>query len=133
MADQSWILIFSVGFFIVALGFSAAIFFLIYASMEIRRAAAAFREFLKNTEDRMNPVLKETEQTLKSLRKVSDDVGTATGNVRELSDAAYEIVENVKALSSIVHDVREGVSLRVFGIKAGVKAALNVLLKELRS
>lgn len=133
MADQSWVIILSVGFFIMALGFSAAIFFLIYASLEIRRAAAAFREFLKDTEDKIEPVLKETEQTLKSLRKVSDDVGIATGNVRELSDAAYEITENVKALSSIVHDVREGVSLRVFGIKAGVKAAMNVLLKELRS
>ncbi|MBI5214106.1 MAG: DUF948 domain-containing protein [Nitrospirae bacterium] len=133
MADQSWVVILSVGFFIMALGFSAAIFFLIYASLEIRRAAADFREFLKNTEDKMDPVLKETEQTLKSLRKVSDDVGTATGNVRELSDAAYEIVENVKALSGIVHGVREGISLRAFGIKAGVKAALNVLLKELRN
>ncbi len=132
MADQSWIIILSVGFFIMALGFSAAIFFLIYASVEIRRAAAAFKEFLKNTEDRIQPVLAETEQTLKSLRKVSDDVGTATGNVRELSDSVYEIVENVKALSGIVHDVREGVSLRVFGIKAGFKAALNVLLRELK-
>jgi len=43
MADQSWVIILSVGFFIMALGFSAAIFFLIYASLEIRRISSALR------------------------------------------------------------------------------------------
>ncbi|MDI6728664.1 MAG: DUF948 domain-containing protein [Thermodesulfovibrionales bacterium] len=131
MDSQSWILILSVGFFIMTLGFIAAIGFLIYASLEIRKAAQTFKEFLKNTEERINPVLEETEQTLKSLRKVSDDVATVTENARNFSGALYEIVDNLRALSSIVHDVREGVSLRVLGVKAGVKTALNVLIKEL--
>lgn len=131
MDSQSWILIISVGFIIMALGFIAAIGFLIYASLEIRRAAQTFREFLKNTEERINPVLEETEQTLKSLKKVSDDVGTVTENARNFSVALYEIVDNLRALSSIVHDVREGMSLRVLGVKAGIKTALNVLIKEL--
>ncbi|WP_333652154.1 DUF948 domain-containing protein [Dissulfurispira sp.] len=133
MNSQSWILIMSVGFFIMTLGFIAAIGFLIYASLEIRRAAQTFKEFLKNTEERINPVLEETEQTLKSLRKVSDDVGTVTENARNFSGALYEIVDNLRALSSIVHDVREGMSLRVLGVKAGIKTALNVLIKELMS
>ncbi len=131
MDSQSWILILSVGFFIMTLGFIAAIGFLIYASLEIRKAAQTFKEFLKNTEERINPVLEETEQTLKSLRKVSDDMATVTENARNFSGALYEIVDNLRALSSIVHDVREGVSLRVLGVKAGVKTALNVLIKEL--
>lgn len=133
MDSQSWILILSAGFFIMALGFIAVMGFLIYASLEIRRAAQAFKEFLKNTEGRINPVLEETEQTLKSLKKVSDDVGTATENVKNFSSAMYEIGDNIRALSSIVHDVREGVSARVLGVKAGIKTALNVLLKELMS
>jgi methyl-accepting chemotaxis protein len=133
MNSQSWILIMIVGFFIMALGFIAAIGFLVYASLEIRRAAQTFKEFLKNTEERINSVLEETEQTLKSIRKVSDDMGTATENVRNFSGAMHEIVDNVRALSSIVHDVREGMSLRVLGVKAGIKTALNVLLKELMS
>jgi uncharacterized protein YoxC len=133
MDSQSWIVIMSVGFFIMALGFIAAIGFLIYASLEIRRAAQAFKEFLENTEERINPVLEETEQALKSLRKVSDDVGTVTENVRNFSGAMYEIVDNLRALSSIVHDVREGMSLRVSGVKAGIKTALEVLIKSLRS
>lgn len=131
MDSQSWIVIISVGFFIIVFGFIAAIGFLIYASLEIRRAAQTFKEFLKNTEERINPVLEETEQTLKSIRKVSDDVGTVTENVRNFSGAMHEIVDNLRALSSIVHDVREGVSLRVLGVKAGIKTALNVMIKEL--
>ncbi len=132
MDSQSWIIIMSLGFFIMALGFLTVIGFLIYASVEIRRAAASFREFLKNTEERIQPVLEETEHTLKSLRKVSDDVGTATENVRNFSSAVYEIVDNVKALSGIVSDLRGGVNLRVLGVKAGIKAALNVLIKQIK-
>ncbi len=133
MNSQSWILILSVGFFIITLGFIAAIGFLIYASLEIRRAAQAFKEFLQNTEERINPVLEETEQTLKSLRKVSDDVGTITENVRNFSGAMHEIVDNLRALSSIVYNVREGVSLRVLGVKAGIKTALEVLIRSLKN
>lgn len=132
MDNQFWIIIMGTGFFIMALGFLAAIGFLIYASLEIRRAASAFKEFLKNTEERMKPVLEETEQTLKSLRNVSDDVGTATENVRNFSDAVYEIVDNVRALSGIVSDLRGGVNLRVLGVKAGIKAALNVLIRQIK-
>lgn len=128
---MSLMIILGVGFFIIAIGFLVAIGFLIYASVEIRRVAVSFREFLKNTEERMKPVLDETEQTLKSIRKVSDDVGTATGNVRNFSSAMYEIAHNVRALSGIISDLKEGVSLRALGVKAGFKAALDVLVKQL--
>lgn len=64
---------------------------------------------------------------------MSDDVGTVTENARNFSGALYEIVDNLRAISSIVHDVREGMSLRVSGVKAGIKTALEVLIKSLRS
>ncbi|MCL5061925.1 MAG: DUF948 domain-containing protein [Nitrospiraceae bacterium] len=132
MDNQSWVVILSMGFFIMIVGFLAAIGFLIYASVEIRRAANTFKEFLKNAEERLNPVIEEAEQTLKSLRKVSDDVGTATENVRNFSGAMHEIVDNVRVLSGIVSDLREGLSLRVLGVKAGIKTALNVLIKQFK-
>ena len=133
MDNQLWVVTLSIGFFIMALGFLAAIGFLIYASFEIRRAASAFKEFLKNAEERINPVLDETEHTLKSLKKISDDVGTVTDNIKNFSGAMYEIVANVRTLSGIISDLREGVNLRVLGVKEGIKAAMNVLIKELRS
>lgn len=132
MDNQSWVVILSIGFFIIIVGFLAAIGFLIYASVEIRRAANTFKEFLKNAEERLNPVIEEAEQTLKSLRKVSDNVGTATENVRNFSGAMHEIVDNVRVLSGIVSDLREGLSLRVLGVKAGIKTALNVLIKQFK-
>lgn len=131
MDNRLWVVILSIGFFIMLIGFLAAIGFLIYASVEIRRAANTLKEFLKNAEERINPVLEEAEQTLKSIRKVSDDMGTATENVRNFSGAMHEIVDNVRTLSGIVSDLREGLSLRVLGVKAGIKTALNVLIKEL--
>lgn len=132
MGDQTLIVILSIGFFIIALGFLTAAGFLIYASVEIRRAANAFNEFLKNTETRLNPVLGEAEQSLKSLRKVSDDIGTATENVKNFSAAMHDIVDNIRAISGIVSDVRQGVSLRALGVKAGIKAAMDVLIKQVK-
>lgn len=132
MLNQSVVIILIIGFFVLLIGFLVAIGFFIYASLELKRVSASFREFLKNTEDRMKPVLEETEQMLKSIRKVSDDVGKVTGNVQSFSESMNEIAKNLEALSNIVGGLREGVSLRVLGLKAGIKAATEVLIKQIR-
>ncbi|MCL4491974.1 MAG: DUF948 domain-containing protein, partial [Nitrospirae bacterium] len=91
MTERVWLVILSIGFLISAAGILVAIGMLSRAIMDIRRLAATINEFVKNTEERLTPVLIETEQTLKSFRKISDDVGTVTENVRGLSDVVYEI------------------------------------------
>lgn len=132
MINQSMVAIWGGIFFIMLIGFIVAIGFLIYASIELRKSAAAFKEFLKAMEGRIAPVLEESEQTLRSLRKVSDDVGTATDNVRNFSGAIYDIVANVRALSGIVSGFREDLSLRKSALGAGAKAALEVLITQIK-
>lgn len=131
MNDQPLIVLLEMGFFIMAVVFLIAMGFLIYASVELRKAAISFKAFLKNAEERLNPLLDETELAMKSLRKVTDGVGAVTENARNFSVALYEIAENMRALSGIVSDLRGGVSLRVLGVKAGVRAALQVLGREM--
>jgi len=132
MLNQSVVIILIIGFFVLLIGFLIAIGFFVYAALELKRISASLREFLKNTEDRMKPVLEETEQTLKSIRKVSDDIGDVTDNVRSFSGSMKEIAINLEALSSITGDLRQGVSLRVLGLKAGIKAATEVLIKQIK-
>jgi uncharacterized protein YoxC len=132
MDGQPWLIIFSIGFFIMVAGFIITAGFLVYVSLEIRKLSTNLSCFIKNTEDRLNPVLFETEQTLRSFRKVSDDVGTVTGDVRDVSSGIREIAYNVQALSSVVSALIGDVSLRVGGIKAGLKAALGVLIKDIK-
>lgn len=138
MDSQSWLIFLSMGYFIISLAILITAGVLVYFLMELKKAAAAFQETLKNVdnsikniEENMKPVLEDAGQTLKSIRSVSEDVEAVTGNVRNFSAAMYDIAINLRAISSIINDLRGGASLRATGLKVGVKTALNVLVKEL--
>ncbi|MBZ0156444.1 MAG: DUF948 domain-containing protein [Alphaproteobacteria bacterium] len=130
--SDSLLIFLSFGFFILVLGILVAVGFLVYALLEMRRVAAALEEFIKRTESSLIPVLLETEQTLRSMRKVSDDVGIVTENVRDISGAAQDIVVNLRMLSGLLNAAEEGVNSRVSGMKAGLRTAFGVLLQQIR-
>jgi uncharacterized protein YoxC len=138
MDSQGWLIFLSLGYFIISLAILITAGVLVYFLVELKRAAAAFQETLKNVdnsvkniEENMKPVLEDAGQTLKSIRSVSEDVEAVTVNVRNFSAAMYDIAINLRAISSIINDLRGGASLRATGLKVGVKTALNVLVKEL--
>jgi uncharacterized protein YoxC len=138
MDSYGWLIFLSLGYFIISLAILITAGVLVYFLMELKRAAAAFQETLKNVdnsikniEENMKPVLEDAGQALKSIRSVSEDVEAVTGNVRNFSAAMYDIAINLRAISSIINDLRGGASLRATGLKVGVKTALNVLVKEL--
>jgi hypothetical protein len=104
--------------------------FLIYFAIQIRHIAVTVNDFCRHTNEKLSPVLEETEKTLKSVRFLVNDINAITANAREVSDAVCEVAVNIRAISSLVTDVRERVSLKALGIKAGVQAALGMLLKK---
>lgn len=132
MINQSWLALVSIGFLLIVLIFIIAIGFLIYALMELRKIGANLKEFLKITEERMLPVLSQAQETLHSIKKVSDDVGVVSENAKILSDAATDVVVNLKVMSMLVKDLREGLIIRTSGIKAGFREAYEVLIKQLK-
>lgn len=133
MADHTWLIIMtSAVFFILALGIFTVIGLLIYAIFEMRKAVAALNSSLKSTEERLNPVILETERFLRSIRSITDDVGAVTYSARNIAEAGSDVIINLRALSCLINDIGEGVSLKAFGVKAGVKTAINVLLNQLK-
>ena len=131
MINHSWLIIVSVGFFVMVLLFLVALGFLIYAIVELKKIGSNLREFLRITEERVTPVLTETERTLQSIRKISDDMGKVSENAKNLSEAASDIVVNLKAMSFLIKDLREGIVIRTSGVMAGVKAAYSAFIKQL--
>lgn len=129
--DQSLVIIISIVSAIGIIIFLTAVVFIVYAAIELRKAAVSLSSFLKMAEVKMIPVLEEAEQSLKNIKKISDDVATVTTSVKNISFALSDTAENIRNLSNIVEDVRKGVSLRVLGLKAGMKTALNVLIQEI--
>ncbi len=129
--DQSLVIIISIVSAIGIIVFLTAVVFIVYVAIELRKAAATLNSFLKMAEDKMAPVLEEAEQSLKNIKKISDDVATVTASVKTISFALSDTAQNIRNLSNIVEEVRKGVSLRVLGLKTGIKTALNVLIQEI--
>ncbi len=133
MEDHTWLIVMtSAVFFILALGIFTVIGLLIYAIFEMRKAVAALNSSLKSTEERLNPVILETEHFLRNIRRITDDIGAVTYATRNIAEAGSDIVINLKAVSSLLNDMVEGLSLKAFGVKAGVKTAINVLINQLK-
>ncbi len=109
---------------IVALGF------VIYATMHIRKMVDTLTHFLTTSENRLNPLIEETERTMKSIRIITDDLGTVTSSVKEVSGAVTEVAANVRAMNAVIEEVKDQASIRAHGIKAGVQAALGMLLNH---
>ncbi|MGO9612187.1 MAG: DUF948 domain-containing protein [Dissulfurispiraceae bacterium] len=130
MINQAWLIILSVSFFVMTLTFVAVIFFLVIASIEMKKAAVSLRDFLKSMEERLAPVIDSSQQTLGSIKKVGDDLGTVTQNVREVSEALIEISSTIRALSCLINELQGGLSLRVAGVRAGIKTAMDVLMSK---
>lgn len=131
--DQSIIAILSIVLSIGIIGFLVALIFVIYAAIELKRAASSLSNFLKVTEDRIAPVLEEAELSLKNIKKISDDIVTVTDNVKNISVALNETAKNIRDISNIVEDIKRGASLRFMGLKAAIKTAMNVLIQEISS
>jgi len=130
MSDPYLTTILDIGIIVVAITFLAVVFLLIYSFIQIRKAANALTDFLAATDLKINPVLKEAEETLKSIRMVTDDIGTATSNIRNISVALSDVAIQVRTLGLLTEDLQYRLAVRITGLKAGIKAALGLLLNQ---
>ncbi|MBN2654807.1 MAG: DUF948 domain-containing protein [Nitrospirae bacterium] len=110
----------------------AGVAVLIWVLLGFRRLVDDTGVFIKNLDDRVKPLLDEANTAVKNINRISDDVGTVTSSARDLSDAVSVIVKNVVAVSNLVEDVKSAIPLRVAGVRAGAKAALAVLISQIR-
>jgi uncharacterized protein YoxC len=115
---------------VVVITFLATVFFLIYSSIQIKKAADAITAFLAAAELKINPVLKEAEETLKSIRTVSDDIGSVTSSVKNISGTISELAFKIKTLGLLTDGIQNQLYVRISALKAGIKAATGVLLKQ---
>lgn len=128
--DQFVTAILSASFILVVITFLATVFFLIYSFIQIRKAADAISAFLASTELKINPVLKEAEETLKSIRTVSDDIGSVTSSVKDISGTISELAFKIKTLGLLTDGIQDQLSVKISALKAGIKAATFVLLNQ---
>lgn len=129
MPDQYLTILF-IGLFVVAVTFLAALFLLIYAFLQIKKATTALTDFLAETGLKINPVLKEAEETLKSIRSVSDDIGSVTSSVKIVSETISDLAFKIQTLGLLTDGIQNQLSVKISALKAGIKAATGVLLNQ---
>ncbi len=127
MVESQWMLIILIVFFTSCVFLIAVVFLLIYTIVQIKKASAALTDFLSATDLKFNPVIKEAEETLKSIRTVSDDIGSATSNIRNISGALSDLSHKINSLGLLIESLHDLLSIRISGVKAGIAAARNVL------
>ena len=80
----------------------------------------------------------ELQETLKSVRNVADNVTGVTGDMKVLSGALKDVGKSVnhvagdvEHVANLVDRITSSAVLKASGLKAGIKAGLLVLLKNL--
>ena len=118
---------------LITLSCIVAVVVVIFVMIELKGTIRALREFIKTTECSLKPTLDELQQTLRSMRNVTDNVTGVTEDVRVLSSSVRDVGENVKRVSELVEDVTSSAAIKVSGLRAGINAAMEVLLNNIFS
>ena len=117
-----------IGVFIIYAAFNIA------SSIEIRRTSVAFRQLISRTESNLHPALA-------SLRGILEDVGKTTAEIAVLSERVREVSETVTRFEKSLRELYdyyevglgEAARANIAGLKAGVKAGMVTLLRDLNN
>lgn len=104
--------------------------FMIPAFIEVRKTAAALREFMSQTEAELKPVLKELRETLTDLKVLTEGTADKMEDVHTFMEALGDTGRNLRTINSIAGSVA-GVLARSSIWMTGAKVAGKFLLERL--
>ena len=113
----------------ITLAIVAAACVFVYVMLELRGVLKSIRESLKTAEENLYPTLEEVRKSLRSARSVTDNASLITEDVRTLSSSVREVGENVRNVSRIINVATLVPFVQVSSLRAGIKAATEVLVK----
>jgi uncharacterized protein YoxC len=105
--------------------------FLIYLILELKKSIDSVKLSMESLEKVLIPTVEELQMNLKSVRKITDDVGVVTENVKSLSDSIHVMSDNVKQVSEAVSTITRTSVVEVSSVKAGIKAGFEYFIKNL--
>lgn len=125
-------------FGLITLAFIAGVIIFILVMIELKGSIKELRELIRTTERTIKPTLIELQETLKSLRyftdninEVTEDVRVFSGSIKEVGESVRIANENVRHLSSLLGNIGSLARAELSGVKAGIGAGFQSLLKSL--
>ena len=104
---------------------------LIYVLLELRVATRKLEQFITTSETSLKPTLEELPGTIRSIRYIAENIATVTDDVKTLSGSVREVGENIRLTSGYIEGIAASSSVQVSGLRAGIRAGLNVLVNNL--
>jgi uncharacterized protein YoxC len=116
---------------IITLSCVVLVIVLIYVLLELRVATRKLEQFITTSEASLKPTLEELPGTIRSIRHIAENIATVTDDVKTLSGSVREVGENIRLTSGYIEGIAASSSVQVSGLKAGIRAGLNVLVNNL--
>lgn len=104
---------------------------LVYLLLEIRRAVRKLEDFISTSRSSLIPTLDELPGTVKSIRRIADNMSVVTEDVKTLSGSVREVGENIRQTSAYIEGIASSSSIQISGLKAAVRVGLNTLMNNL--
>ena len=109
-----------------------AIFNIIYL-IDLRKTSVALRQFIIKTDQNINPALEELRRTLADVRKITGELSAVAEKLRSAVGAVITVEKGIQSLYTYYKSgVGQATSSSISGIKAGVKAGVINLIKNLK-
>jgi uncharacterized protein YoxC len=105
--------------------------FIVYLILELKKSIDSVRLSMESLERVLIPTVEELQMNLRSVRKITDDVGVVSESVKGLSDSIRTMSENVKQVTEAVSTITKTSVVEVSGVKAGLKAGFEYFIKNL--
>ncbi|OPY76141.1 MAG: hypothetical protein A4E65_03274 [Syntrophorhabdus sp. PtaU1.Bin153] len=103
---------------------------IIYVLLGLRRTMKKMDLFISSMESSLKPALDELTQALKGIKQISDNLVIVTDDARALSGSVRSTGENIRLASGYIESVVSSSAFHVSGVKAGIMAGMNVLVKH---
>ncbi len=107
------------------------IVFWIPAILQIRKTAKAFEDFLKTTQENLNPLLAEIRESAEHINKTVERIEDSVKNVQRLTSAVGETGAMVDEVNNLIKRTGLSVTVKTASLGIGIKTALGVLAKGL--
>jgi uncharacterized protein YoxC len=105
--------------------------FIVYLILELKKTIASVRVSMESMEKVLLPTVEELQMNLKSVRKITDDVGVVTESVKGLSDSIRAMSDTVKQVSEAVSAITKTSAVEASSIKAGIKAGFGYFINNI--
>lgn len=101
--------------------------FLIFVLLSAKNTFRELSKLLSTMESTIKPTMDELTITMKSLKEMTDNINTITDDVKKFSNSIGDLGENIKVINEVIGDI----PLKISGVRAGIRVALEFLLKKL--